>query len=74
MLWQFLLLKMGKHSFILCLTKGFILFMYSHLVKVVKFLMPPRNHCVSGNDVICELLEGVLQSINEIVACLKVDD
>jgi hypothetical protein len=48
--------------------------MYSHLVKVVKFLMPPRNHCVSGNDVICELLEGVLQSINEIVACLKVDD
>jgi hypothetical protein len=48
--------------------------MYSHLVRVVKFLMPPKNHRVNGNDVVYELPEDVVQSINEVVASLEVDD
>jgi 2-hydroxy-3-keto-5-methylthiopentenyl-1-phosphate phosphatase len=36
--------------------------------------MPLKNHWISANDVVYELLEDVLQSINEIVAFLEVDD
>jgi len=39
-------------------------YVYSHIVMVVKFLMPPRNHKVIGNDAIYELLEEILWNIN----------
>jgi len=35
-------------------------YVYSHLVKVVKFLMPPKNHKVIGNHAIYELPEETL--------------
>jgi hypothetical protein len=35
-------------------------YVYSHLVRVVKFMIPPRNHKVIGNDAIYELLEETL--------------
>jgi hypothetical protein len=30
--------------------------MHAHLVRAVKFLMPPKDHWVQGNDPIYELL------------------
>jgi hypothetical protein len=35
-------------------------YVYSHLIRVVKFLMPPRNHKVIGNDAIYEFPKETL--------------
>jgi hypothetical protein len=43
-------------------------------MRVVKFLMPPRNHKVIGNDAIYELLEETLRSINDFIASLDVEE
>ncbi len=51
-----------------------VVYAYSHLVRAVKFLMPPRNHRINGNDVVYELPEDILQGINEVIASLEVDD
>ncbi len=56
------------------LTDSHKIYVYFHLVRVVKFLMPPRNHQVIGNDVICELPEEILQSINDVITSLNVED
>jgi hypothetical protein len=36
--------------------------------------MPPKNHYVNGNDVVYELSKDVVQSINEVITSLEVDD
>jgi len=51
-----------------------VVYVYFHLVRAIKFLMPPKNHRVSGNDVMYELLKDVLQNINEVIIFLEVDD
>lgn len=51
-----------------------VVYVNSHLVRVVKFLMPPRNHWVSGSDVVYELPKDILQGINEVITSLEVDD
>lgn len=51
-----------------------VVYVYSHLVKAVKFMMPPNNHHVNGNDVMYELSKNVLQNINEVITSLEVDD
>jgi hypothetical protein len=32
-----------------------VVYLYSHLVKVVKLLTPPKDYCVFGNDALFEL-------------------
>jgi hypothetical protein len=56
------------------LTNSHKIYVYLHLVRVVKFLMPPRNHRVIGNDVICKLPEEILQSINDVITSSNVED
>jgi hypothetical protein len=56
------------------LKDSHVVYVYSHLVGVGKFLMPPKNHRVNGNDVVYELLEDILQGINEVIVSLEVDD
>jgi hypothetical protein len=40
----------------------------------VKFMIPPRNHKVIGNDAIYELLEETLWSINDVITSLDVEE
>jgi hypothetical protein len=51
-----------------------VAYVYSHLVHVGKFLMPPNSHQDSGNDVVYELPNDILQGIHEVIASLEVDD
>jgi hypothetical protein len=37
------------------LKDSHVVYMYVHLVRVIKFLMPPKNHWVFGNDIVFEL-------------------
>lgn len=56
------------------LKDSHVVYVYSHLVRVMELLMPHRNHWVSGNDVVYELPKDILQGINEVIASLEVDD
>jgi len=56
------------------LKDSHVVYVYSHLVRVVKFMMSPKNHHVNGNDAMYELSENVLQNINEVITSLEVDD
>jgi hypothetical protein len=47
-------------NFYVLLKDSHKVYVYSHLVKVIKFMMPPRNHKMIGNDAIYELLEETL--------------
>jgi hypothetical protein len=49
-------------------------YLYSHLVKAIKFLMPPKNYQVNGNDPIYELLGEILRNINEVITSLEFED
>jgi hypothetical protein len=51
-----------------------VVYVYSHLVHVMKFLMPPSSHQDSRNDVVYELPNDILQDIHEVIASLEVDD
>jgi hypothetical protein len=55
----------NNDTFYVLLKDSHRAYLYSHLVKAVRFLMPPKNHGVSGNDLIYELLGKILQNINE---------
>jgi hypothetical protein len=58
----------------LMLKDSHVVYVYSHLVHVVKFLMPPRSHQYSGNDVVYGLTNDILQGIHDVIASLEVDD
>ncbi len=49
------------------------IFMHSHLVRVVKFLMPLKDYRVSGNDPMYELNEKAISSIKSILTSLDDD-
>jgi hypothetical protein len=44
--------------------------MHAHLVKVVKFLMSPKDHQIQGNDPIYELLSDVVVSIRSTIVII----
>jgi len=48
-----------------------VVYLYSHLVKVVKLLMPPKNHCVFGNDSLYELLSDAVTRIRSVIVALN---
>jgi hypothetical protein len=56
----------NKSSYVL-LKYSHLVYVCSHLVKAIKFLMPLRNHKVSRNDFLYELLKDILRGINEII-------
>ncbi len=49
-------------------------YMYVHLVKAIKFFMPPKNHRVFGNDAIFELPPNVVTSIHSAIVLLDDDE
>ncbi len=46
------------------------MFIYFHLVRVIKFPMLPKHHHVSGNDLVYELPTYALNGIMFILAVL----
>ncbi len=67
--------KWGNNkSFYVLLKYSHLVYICSHLVRVIKFFMPPRNHRMSKNDFVYELLKDILQGINEINKKLEVDE
>ncbi len=47
------------------------MFIYSHLVQVIKFPMLPKHHHVSGNDLVYELHAYALDGIMFVLAILS---
>jgi hypothetical protein len=47
------------HTSYVLLKDSHIVYTSTKLAMIVKFLMPPKNHCVSGNNVVYELPNGV---------------
>jgi hypothetical protein len=56
------------------LKDSHVVYVYSHLVHVTKFLMPPSSHQDNGNDVVYELPNDILQGIHKVIASLEVID
>jgi hypothetical protein len=45
----------NSYSSYVLLKDSSVVYLYSHLMKVVKFLMPPKDYYVFGNDALFEL-------------------
>jgi hypothetical protein len=56
------------------LKKSNVIYLYSHLVNVVKFLMPPKDYCVYGNDSLFEVPSEVVARNRSIIDVLDDDD
>ncbi len=48
-----------------------VVYLYSHLVKAMKFLMPPKDYCVFGNDALLELPNDADVGIRSIITTLN---
>jgi hypothetical protein len=48
--------------------------MLCNVVCAAKFLMPPKDHIVNGNDGVYEMSEDTLSGINSIIATLEDDE
>lgn len=48
--------------------------MYSHLVMVVKFIMPSKDYRVYSNDSLFELLSDAIARISSIIDALDDED
>jgi hypothetical protein len=59
-----------RESSYVLLRNSHIVYLYSHLVRVVKFMMTFKQHCVNGIDVVLELHEDALQGIQHTIACI----
>lgn len=53
-------------SFVL-LQKLHMVYMHAHLVRAVKFLMPPKDHRVTGNDTVYTLLSHAQSGIMSVL-------
>ncbi len=60
--------------FYVLLKDSHLVYVYSHLVKVIKFLMPLKIHKVTRKDYVYDLLGDILQGINEVITSLEVDE
>jgi hypothetical protein len=56
------------------LKNSHVVYMLCNVVCVAKFLMPPRNHIVTGNDGVYEMSEDTLSGINFVIATLEDDE
>jgi hypothetical protein len=55
------------------LKDSHVVYIHAHLIQVVKFLVPPKDHKVSGNDGVYELTRDTLSSIRSVIASLEDD-
>ncbi len=67
--------KMGNFYSSYVLLKFFnVVYLYSHLVKAVNFLMPPKDYHVSSNDAFFELPNDATIGIQSIIVALNDED
>ncbi len=62
----------SESSYVL-LKDSHVIYLHVHLVQVVKFLMPPKDHRVNGNDGEYELTWDILLGIKSVIASLEDD-
>jgi hypothetical protein len=55
------------------LKDSHVVYMHVHLVRVVKFLMPSKDHKVNGNDSVYELTQDTLSGIKSMITSLEDD-
>ncbi len=60
----------NSYSSYVLLKDSNVLYMYSHLVRVVKFLMPLKDYRVSSNDSLFELLSDAVARISSVIDAL----
>jgi hypothetical protein len=60
----------NSYSTYVLLKDSHVVYLYSHLVRVVKFLMRLKNHSVFGNDSLYELLSDATTGIQSIIVAL----
>ncbi len=60
----------NSNSTYVVLKDSHVVYLYSHLISVMKFLMPPKNHCVFGNESLYELPSDAIIGIRSIIATL----
>ncbi len=63
----------GERNYVL-LKDSHVVYMLSNMVCVVKFLMPPKEHRVSGNDVVYEMNKDTLNGIQFVIVVLDDDE
>lgn len=63
----------GERNYVL-LKDSHVVYMLSKMVFVVKFLMPPKEHKVSGNDSVYEMSENTWNDIQSIIVVLDDDE
>jgi hypothetical protein len=61
------------YSSYVLLKKSNVVYLYSHLVRVVKMLMAPKDYCVFGNDSLFELPFEVVAGIWSTIVILDDD-
>jgi hypothetical protein len=67
--------RWGSNDRSYVLLKEFhVVYMLCNVVCVGKFLMPPKDHKVSGNDGVYEMSEDTLSGINFVIATLEDDE
>lgn len=62
----------GEDSYVL-LKNSDLMFMHAHLVRAVEFLMPPKDHRVSRNDMVYSLSDATRQGIMSVISLLEVE-
>ncbi len=62
----------SESSYVL-LKYSHVVYLHVHLVQVLKFLMPPKDSKVSGNDGVYELTRDILLSIRSMIVFLEDD-
>ncbi len=63
----------NEHSYVL-LKDSHSAYFHSHLVRVIKFLMSPKDCRVSGNSSMYELSDHTLTSIQLVITTLEEDE
>jgi hypothetical protein len=67
--------RWGSNDRSFVLLKDFhVIYVLCNLVCVAKFLMPPRDHIVSGNDGVYRMDEDTSSVINFVIATFEDDE
>ncbi len=61
----------NSYSTYVLLRDSHVVYLYSHLVMAMKFLMPPKNHRAFGNDSLYELPNDATTRIQSIITALN---
>jgi hypothetical protein len=61
----------NSNSTYVLLKDSHAVYLYSHLVRAMKFLMPPKSHRVFNNDSLYELLSDAVTRIQSFIVILN---